>query len=155
MGYIMNIFIDDIDDKNRIRFAYKIKNGEGLPNKDIQLVHFKNECIRLAKYQDFCMHRYIFMKQIYISGIGLVLRNLFHSIDNKIVIVPSWGSIARTKEYFYYTFKPGDNWYCIAKTICGDGKKANELLQYNCMKETDARLKLKIKIPFYLINTRH
>jgi hypothetical protein len=152
MGYVMNTFTDQFNKSDCVKFVYKVKRGKSESSKEEQLGYFWKECIKLTK--KYTNKFYVFKDQKYISNFGLLVRNIFLARWKKIIIIPSYGHKGRFEsntDFFYYTFRPGDNWWLVAKKFYGDGNKAHQLLKYNNMKMNDVTRNSKIKIPFYLV----
>lgn len=152
----MNIFADQFNNNDKIRFVCKIERGKNNPSEEIQLGMFYKECIRLARdcniyHNDF----YVFKRQIHITAFGLFIRNLLLSGRKRIIIIPSYedkGKYKVSKEYICYAVKPGENWWSISKRFCGIGSKYKALISYNNVSiENMQRMPKIIKIPYTLI----
>ena len=154
MGYVMNVFTNQFDNSDHIRFVYKIQKEKNSPSREHQLGRFYKECIRLTRDYNIYHHGfYIFKHQKRITALGLFMRNLLLSGDARPILIPSYenkGKYDVSKEYFCYILKPGDNWWSISKKLCGCGHKYKELLRYNNTTLDEAPPKI-IKIPYTLI----
>lgn len=155
MGYVMNVFVNKFDGNDRIRFVYKVQRGKNIPNEEVQLGRFYKECVRLTRDCNiYHSNFYIFKHQKRITTIGLFIRNLVLSGNKRPIMIPSYenkGKYEVSREYFCYTFKPGENWWSVSKKFCGIGHKYKELLRYNGA-SLNGEIPKIIKIPYTLVN---
>lgn len=149
----MNVFANQFDNSDRIRFVYKLQKEKNSPSEEVQLGRFYKECIRLTEGCNIYHHNfYVFKYQKRITALGLFMRNLLLSGNTRPILIPSYenkGKYDVSKDYFCYIFKPGENWWSISKKICGEGHKYKQLLAYNNASLNE--IPKIIKIPYALV----